>query len=57
MDNKEYLDLLGKIDSIQDHIENSTTYRIGFAELYRQLSHFYRVLNTERMEINRGDNG
>jgi len=52
MEDKEYLALLEKIDSVQNHIENSTIYSRGFADLNKQLGHFYRVVNRERMESN-----
>ena len=53
MKDKEYLKLLYAISDIQNYIEDNT-HRIGFADLNKQLDHFYRVVNGERMAMHIG---
>ena len=53
MKEKEYLALLEKIDAIQQYLEDNT-HRLGFADLNKQLDHFYRVVNGERMAMHVG---
>tara|TARA_B100001939_G_scaffold237166_1_gene204642 strand:+ start:1180 stop:1365 length:186 start_codon:yes stop_codon:yes gene_type:complete len=53
MENEKYLELLYKVSDIQNYIEDSE-YKAIFADLNKQLDHFYRVVNGERMAMHIG---